>query len=107
MHFVESILIVVAGVFSLAMHDHLMSIAPRFQPVVDGIIIGVDTRLRFDGGSDDRFDDFLLDILHHRSLRQRTEEGHWQARTPAMAAGLANHLFSSLELIRLCPIGLR
>lgn len=40
----------------------------------------------------------------HRTLRQRTE-GHWQERTPAMAAGLADHIFSSLELMRLCPIG--
>ncbi len=42
----------------------------------------------------------------HRSLRQRTENGRWQPRTPAMAAGLADHLYSSLELLRLCPIGL-
>jgi hypothetical protein len=27
-------------------------------------------------------------------------------RTPAMAAGLADHLFSTLELLRLCPLGL-
>lgn len=43
----------------------------------------------------------------HRSLRRRTEEGRWQQRTPAMAAGVADHIYSSLELMRLCPIGLR
>lgn len=40
----------------------------------------------------------------HRSLRQRTEDGRWQPRTPAMAAGLADHPYSSWELLRLCPI---
>ena len=43
----------------------------------------------------------------HRTLRQRTEEGRWQQRSPAMAAGIAEHLYSSLELMRLCPVGLR
>ena len=43
----------------------------------------------------------------HRSLRQRTEQGRWQQRSPAMAAGIAEHLYSSLELMRLCPVGLR
>ena len=26
---------------------------------------------------------------------------------PGMAAGIADHLYSSLELMRLCPVGLR
>ena len=43
----------------------------------------------------------------HRSLRRQTEEGRWQQTTPAMAAGIADHLYSSLELMRLCPVGLR
>lgn len=43
----------------------------------------------------------------HRSLRLPIGEGRWQSRTPAMAAGLADHPYSSLELLRLCPIGLR
>lgn len=42
----------------------------------------------------------------HRSLRQQTEEGRWHPRTPAMAAGVTDHLFTSLELMRRCPIGL-
>lgn len=42
----------------------------------------------------------------HRSLRQRTDEGRWQPTTPAMAAGIAKHRYSSLELMRLCPVGL-
>ena len=42
----------------------------------------------------------------HRSLRQRTDEGRWQPTTPAMAAGIAEHRYSSLELMRLCPVGL-
>ena len=46
-------------------------------------------------------------FLHtHRSLRQRTPEGRWEHRTPAMAAGLADHPYSTLELVRLCPVGL-
>lgn len=43
----------------------------------------------------------------HRSLRQPTQQGRWQQRSPAMAAGIADHLYSSLELMRLCPVGLR
>ena len=43
----------------------------------------------------------------HRSLRQRSDEGRWQPTTPAMAAGIAEHRYSSLELMRLCPVGLR
>ena len=42
----------------------------------------------------------------HRSLRQRSDAGRWQHRTPAMAAGIAEHRYSSLELMRLCPVGL-
>ncbi len=47
--------------------------------------------------------------FHHpqRALRQRTDEGRWQPRTPAMAAGIAEQRYSSLELMRLCPVGLR
>jgi hypothetical protein len=41
----------------------------------------------------------------HRGLRQPTEAGSWQPRTPAMAAGVTDHLYSSLELMRLCPVG--
>jgi hypothetical protein len=43
----------------------------------------------------------------HRSLRQRQADGTWFKRTPAMAAGLIDHCCSSLELLRLCPVGLR
>ncbi len=42
----------------------------------------------------------------HRALRQRIEESRWRKRTPAMAAGIADHIYSSLELMRLCPVGL-
>jgi transposase-like protein len=46
-------------------------------------------------------------FLHpHRSLRRRTPDGRWEHRTPAMAAGLADHIYSTLELLRLCPVGL-
>lgn len=41
----------------------------------------------------------------HRSLRQAQESGGWQQRTPAMAAGLADHIYSTIELLRLCPVG--
>ena len=43
----------------------------------------------------------------HRSLRQPTQEGRWQQRSPAMVAGIVDRLYSSLELMRLCPVGLR
>jgi hypothetical protein len=29
-----------------------------------------------------------------RTLRERTDEGGWRKRTPAMAAGLADHVWS-------------
>lgn len=47
--------------------------------------------------------------FHHpqRSWRQRTDEGRWQPTTPAMAAGSAEQRYSSRELMRLCPVGLR
>ncbi len=50
----------------------------------------------------------LLYNFHHlnRSLRIKAEDGSWQKRTPAMAAGLATKSFSILELLRLSPIGL-
>lgn len=46
--------------------------------------------------------------FHHvnRSLRQATEGGGWQKRTPAMASGLVDHIYSTIELLRLCPVGL-
>jgi hypothetical protein len=34
-----------------------------------------------------------------RTLRQRDEQGRWQQRTPAMAAGLADHVWSTREWI--------
>jgi len=34
-----------------------------------------------------------------RTLRRRDELGHWQRRTPAMAAGLADHVWSTREWI--------
>jgi hypothetical protein len=34
-----------------------------------------------------------------RTLRQRGEDGRWQPRTPAMAAGLADHVWSLSEWI--------
>ena len=42
----------------------------------------------------------------HRALRLQSQDGGWQQRTPAMAAGVTDHRYSSLELMRLCPIGL-
>lgn len=42
----------------------------------------------------------------HRSLRQAREGGGWQKRTPAMASGLVDHIYSTIELLRLCPVGM-
>jgi hypothetical protein len=42
----------------------------------------------------------------HRSLRQEKEGGGWQKRNPAMAAGLVDHIYSTIELLRLCRVGL-
>jgi IS1 family transposase len=36
-----------------------------------------------------------------RTLRQKDEEGRWQQRTPAMAAGLADHVWSISEWLSL------
>ena len=43
----------------------------------------------------------------HRTLRLRTPEGHWQKRSPAMAAGLTDQIYTALDLMRLNPTGLR
>jgi hypothetical protein len=46
-------------------------------------------------------------FLHtQRGLRRRTPDGRWEHRTPAMAASVVDHPCSTLELLRLCPIGL-
>ena len=37
-----------------------------------------------------------------RTLRQRDEQGRWQSRTPAMAAGLADRVWSTREWISFC-----
>lgn len=44
----------------------------------------------------------------HRSLRLPCNQGKrkWLRRTPAMAAGLADHPYSTLELLRLTPNGM-
>ena len=34
-----------------------------------------------------------------RTLNERDEQGHWQRRTPAMAAGLADHIWTMREWI--------
>ena len=34
-----------------------------------------------------------------RTLRQRDDQGRWQRRTPAMAAGLADHVWSTREWV--------
>jgi hypothetical protein len=34
-----------------------------------------------------------------RTLRQRGDEGPWQHRTPAMAAGLTDHVWTTREWI--------
>ena len=41
-----------------------------------------------------------------RTLRQPTEEGRWERRTPALAAGLTDHVWSLSEWIRF-PVVLR
>ena len=41
-----------------------------------------------------------------RTLREPTEEGRWRSRTPAMAAGLADHIWSMSEWVSR-PIVLR
>lgn len=41
-----------------------------------------------------------------RTLRESDGEGHWRRRTPAMAAGLSNHVWSLSEWIRF-PVMLR
>ena len=42
----------------------------------------------------------------HRSLRLSIGKGRFAKRTPAMAAGLIDHCCSTLDLLRLCPVGL-
>jgi transposase-like protein len=42
----------------------------------------------------------------HRSLRQEKDGGGWQKRSPAMAAGLVDHIYSTIELLRLYRVGL-
>jgi IS1 family transposase len=39
-----------------------------------------------------------------RTLRERGSDGHWQARTPAMAAGLSDHVWTLTEWLTLPAI---
>jgi IS1 family transposase len=39
-----------------------------------------------------------------RTLRERSSDGHWQERTPAMAAGLTDHVWALSEWLRLPAI---
>ena len=39
----------------------------------------------------------LADLVFNFDMRQKNNQGRWMKRTPAMAAGLADHLFSTLE----------
>ena len=39
----------------------------------------------------------------HRSLRQQNEEGRWEKRTPAMAAGLTDRIWPTIDLLRIVP----
>jgi hypothetical protein len=56
---------------------------------------------------DQSFISVMLYNFHHnhRSLSLKMEDGHWKKRTPAIAAGLTETIFSVLDLLRLSPIG--
>ena len=40
----------------------------------------------------------------HRSLRQQNQDGRWEKRTPAMAVGLTDRIWSTIDLLRRGPI---
>ena len=46
MHFSNAILIVIPCEFPLPMMHHRMGIAPRFQPPVDVVLVGINERTR-------------------------------------------------------------
>src|SRR3954463_4461608 len=58
----ESVAVIIAGVFALGMADGLVSVAPVFQTSIDVVLVGMDQGALGDGLLDDGLDCRLLDI---------------------------------------------
>src|SRR3954463_3658330 len=61
----ESVAVIIAGVFALGMADGLVSVAPVFQTSIDVVLVGMDQGALGDGLLDDGLDCRLLDIGQH------------------------------------------
>src|SRR3954464_1987587 len=61
----ESVAVIIAGVFALGMADGFVSVAPVFQTSIDVVLVGMDQGALGDGLLDDGVDRRLLDIGQH------------------------------------------
>ena len=64
MDFIEPIPVFIAGIFSDAMINGFMAIAPFFKAVID-IFIGINLGIRTNGTFDNGFNRLLFDIFQH------------------------------------------
>jgi len=79
-HFMKAITVVIPRVFTPAMTDALMRIAPQFQAAVDVVFIRVHTRTRRNRRLDQRLDRPLLDIFQHPNNHVTTALDHPEDR---------------------------
>jgi hypothetical protein len=79
-HFMKAISVVIPCVFTSAMTDTLMRIAPLSQAAVDAVFICVHTRIRGNRGLDQRLDRPLLDVFQQPNNHVTTALDHPEDR---------------------------
>lgn len=63
MHFMKAVPIVITSIFSLAVINAVMVIAPRLQSVIDGVFIGIKRTAFLNHAANNWLDGLLLHIL--------------------------------------------
>jgi hypothetical protein len=67
MDLAEAVAVLVPGILSARVTDRLMLITPFGELAVDGVLVGVDQRLRLDDRAQDGFDGLALHIGEHEN----------------------------------------
>src|SRR6516162_3880365 len=76
----KAVTVVIPRIFTTAMTDALMHIAPLLQATVDGVFIRVDTRAWCNRALDQRLDRPLLHIVQHANNHLATALDHPEDR---------------------------
>lgn len=92
MDLVMAIAVLITRVFSPAVTDGLVPVAPRGQARVYVVLIGVDQRTRRDAAGDDGFDGPLLDIGQHADHHLTATLDHAEDRWFLLLQGAASPL---------------